>query len=156
MRISELDVALAGLETLVLLQPDGNPVPAHFHITEVGLKTKNFIDCGGTIRQEKRIAMQVWLAHDYDHRLTPSKLQGILKQFREVITAEDLEIEIEFQQGTIGIYHLSFDGRYFTMGVTQTACLASDQCGIDFTKPKMALADLGKSAACCPPQSGCC
>ena len=28
--------------------PDGDQVPAHFHLTEVGHVAKNFIDCGGT------------------------------------------------------------------------------------------------------------
>ena len=27
--------------------PDGDQIPAHYHITEVGHVTKRFIDCGG-------------------------------------------------------------------------------------------------------------
>lgn len=27
---------------------NGNSVPEHFHVTEVGIITKDFIDCGGT------------------------------------------------------------------------------------------------------------
>ena len=36
MKLSELKTYLSGLETLVFVQADGAPVPAHFHITEVG------------------------------------------------------------------------------------------------------------------------
>jgi len=28
--------------------PEGTYLPAHFHMTEVGLVTKHFVDCGGT------------------------------------------------------------------------------------------------------------
>jgi predicted transcriptional regulator len=35
------------LENVTFQLPDGTTVPEHFHVTEVGLITKNFIDCGG-------------------------------------------------------------------------------------------------------------
>lgn len=47
--------------------------PAHFHITEMGLVTKNFIDCGNTIREEKLITFQVWYAGDLEHRLASNQ-----------------------------------------------------------------------------------
>jgi hypothetical protein len=31
---------------------NGTTVPEHFHVTEVGLITKNFIDCGGKVRMK--------------------------------------------------------------------------------------------------------
>ena len=39
--------------------PDGDHVPAHFHLTEVGHVTKNFIDCGGTIRKTESSVLQL-------------------------------------------------------------------------------------------------
>ncbi len=31
--------------------PDGDQIPAHFHITEVGHVAKRFIDCGGKLHE---------------------------------------------------------------------------------------------------------
>jgi hypothetical protein len=39
-------------------------VPEHFHVTEVGVVTKDFIDCGGTVRHEKVANFQLWDAND--------------------------------------------------------------------------------------------
>ena len=58
MKLSELKTYLSGLETLVFVQADGAPVPAHFHITEVGKIRKHYIDCGGTVRD---IATLAWV-----------------------------------------------------------------------------------------------
>ncbi|MEM7384040.1 MAG: DUF6428 family protein, partial [Verrucomicrobiota bacterium] len=44
--------------------PDGESVPVHFHITEVGHTTRKFIDCGGTIREDEKCLLQVWVADD--------------------------------------------------------------------------------------------
>ena len=33
-----------------IMLPEGEFVPTHFHITEVGRVRKDFIDCGGTVR----------------------------------------------------------------------------------------------------------
>ena len=41
--------------------PDGDQVPAHFHLTEVGHVAKNFIDCGGTIRKTESSVLQLWV-----------------------------------------------------------------------------------------------
>ena len=47
-KLSDFKKHLSILETLTFVQTNGDLVPAHFHITEVGLITKQFIDCGGT------------------------------------------------------------------------------------------------------------
>ena len=45
--------------------PNGQLVPGHFHVTEVGQINKRFIDCGGTIREEKVVNFQLWEAEKY-------------------------------------------------------------------------------------------
>jgi hypothetical protein len=49
---------------LHLMLPDGDFVPAHFHVTEVGRVRKDFIDCGGTTRAAESCLLQVWVAAD--------------------------------------------------------------------------------------------
>jgi len=49
---------------LHFMLPDGDFVPAHFHITEVGRVRKDFIDCGGTVRSATSCLFQVWVADD--------------------------------------------------------------------------------------------
>jgi hypothetical protein len=57
-----------------LVLPDGDPIPADFHITEVGHVVKNFIDCGGTVRRMESCLLQTWVAgNDPDHRLSTAK-----------------------------------------------------------------------------------
>jgi hypothetical protein len=57
-------------ENLIFELWNGERVPAHYHLTEIGLVEKKYIDCGGKIRQEKKISLQLRTADDTDHRLT--------------------------------------------------------------------------------------
>ena len=157
MKLSEVKSALKKLESVVFQLPNHRFVPAHFHITEVGLITKNFIDCGGTVRNESVINFQLWEANDFDHRLAPSKLLGIIEKSEEIFKFEDLEIEVEYQTDTIGKFGLEFDGVLFQLTNKPTACLAEDACGIPASKQKIKLVELGSnSAACCTPGGSCC
>lgn len=157
MKLSEVKSVLQTATSLNFLLPDGSAVPAHFHVTEVGLLLKHFIDCGGTVRTEKKAAFQLWEASDYDHRLAPKKLLGIIDLSEKVLGLEDFEIEVEYQGSTIGKYGLDFNGRDFLLTTTHTACLASDSCGAPQPKRKLPLAELQtQSAACCTPGGGCC
>src|SRR3954454_910841 len=81
MTVSEFQAALARAPeaALHLMLPDGDFVPAHFHVTEVGRVQKDFIDCGGTTRSAVSCLLQVWVAKDTAHRLTAAKLAGILR-----------------------------------------------------------------------------
>jgi len=47
MKLSEFKHLLSNLETLHFRLENGHQVPVHFHVTEVGMITKKFIDCGG-------------------------------------------------------------------------------------------------------------
>lgn len=157
MKLSEVKKALLNVDAVVFQLPSNQGfVPEHFHITEVGLITKNFIDCGGTVREEKVINFQLWETGDYDHRLEPSKLLRIIEKSEEIFKFEELEIEVEYQQETIGKYGLDFDGTNFLLTNKQTACLAEDACGIPPAKQKKALATLGVNAASCTPGGKCC
>lgn len=157
MILSELKNKLKALDAINFIKPNGELVPKHFHITEVGLTTKNFIDCGGTIREEKYVNFQLWEANDIDHRLAPIKLLNIIDLSEKALGIKDLEIEIEYQSATIGRYGLEFNGKDFLLTNKQTNCLAQDKCGIPPEKLKVNLKELQNSAAsCCSPNSGCC
>ena len=70
MKLSEIKSELKKLSQIAFQLPNGDLVPNHFHVTEVGKITKHFIDCGGTVRTEEVINFQLWEANDYDHRFT--------------------------------------------------------------------------------------
>lgn len=155
MKLSEIKKHLASLKTIAFQLPNGDLVPNHFHVTEVGRVTKNFIDCGGTVRNEEVANFQLWEADDYDHRLHPEKLTNIIELSEKVLNIADLDIEVEYQGATIGKYGLDFDGTNFLLTATKTDCLAKDNCGIPQEKPKMKLAQIQTQNACSP-ESGCC
>jgi hypothetical protein len=157
MKLSEVKQALNELNNLTFKLENGTIVPEHFHITEVGIESKEFIDCGGTIRNEKKVIFQLWYANDYNHRLEPSKLLSIIELSEKLLPMEDLEVEAEYQSETIGKYALGFDGKSFVLQRTTTACLAMDKCGIPEAKPKIKLSELNTSqSSCCTPGGGCC
>jgi len=157
MKLSKIKEILPSLENVEFQLENGNFVPEHFHVTEVGQITKNFIDCGGVIRTERVVNFQLWNADDFEHRLKPKKLLHIINLSEEKLGIEDLEIEVEYQSQTIGKYDLEFNGNHFVLVNKTTACLAQDACGIPSEKQKKNLSeltsDLGNS---CKPGSGCC
>jgi hypothetical protein len=157
MKLSEFKQHLDNLSQLNFVKPDGSFVPRHFHITEAGLTTKHFIDCGGTVRIEKAISFQVWTANDFKHRLEPQKLKQIIAIAEPLFGNEDLDIEIEYQTETISRFGLEFNGHNFLLTTKQTNCLAIDQCGIPTEKLKVNLSDIQKTeTSCCTPGGGCC
>jgi hypothetical protein len=155
MKLSTLKNHLSTAETVNFKLENGAPVPEHFHVTEVGVISKHFIDCGGTIRNERVANFQLWDANDFDHRLKPTKLLNIIRLSEEKLGMEDLEIEVEYQNQTIGKYDLGFDGKNFVLMTKQTACLASDSCGIPAEKLKVKIGDV-VAKSCCAPGGGCC
>lgn len=154
MKISEIKQALAEVEAVNFRLPTGEYLPAHFHVTEVGLVSKHFIDCGGVERHETVANFQLWEAGDYDHRLAPSKFLHILDLSKKILGSEDLDIEVEYQQATIGKFGLIREGNDFVLTQKQTACLAQDACGIpdaqSFALPQLEM------AGGCTPGGGCC
>lgn len=155
MKLSEVKQILLTLENVEFQLENGTFVPEHFHVTEVGMINKNFIDCGGVIRNEKVVNFQLWNADDLEHRLKPEKLLNIIKLSEEKLGIEDHEIEVEYQSETIGKYDLEFNGKTFVLRNKMTACLAPDACGIPSEKVKRNLSEL-KPVSKCAPNSGCC
>ena len=156
MKLSQFRNHLNTVSQLNFVQPNGTFVPKHFHITEAGLTTKHFIDCGGTVRTDKTINFQVWVAQDTTHRLEPNKLQKIISLSEKLFGNEDLEIEVEYQTETIGRYGLDIDGENFLLTAKETDCLAKDNCGVPDAKQKLELAQLQTEKSCCAPGRGCC
>lgn len=157
MKLSQVKALLPTLENVAFKLENGTLVPEHFHVTEIGMINKNFIDCGGTIRNEKIVSFQLWNANDFDHRLKPTKLLNIIELSEEQLRIEDLEVEVEYQSDTIGKYALAFDGSNFILQNKTTACLANDKCGIPQEKLKVNLSELQSSSkSSCAPGGGCC
>jgi hypothetical protein len=156
MKLSEIKEILSTSESLKFILENGTQVPEHFHVTEVGVITKDFIDCGGTVRHEKVANFQLWDANDYDHRLKAGKLLDIISLSERIIGMEDLEIEVEYQSETIGKYDLVYENNNFVLINKKTACLDLDKCGIPVEKPKIQLLNLAGSANTCTPGGGCC
>jgi hypothetical protein len=156
MKLSEFKSHMEGLQSLSFIQPNGSPVPAHFHITEAGVTTKHFIDCGGTERVEKYVSFQLWVADDVQHRLAPSKLLDIIEKAHTIIGSDDPEVEVEYQGVTIGRFGLHADYGQFILTAKLTNCLAPDRCGIPEAKPKIKLSEINTQSSCCTPGGGCC
>ena len=155
MNIKEFKHTLSNLCELTFVLPNGSHVAPHFHLTEVGEITKNYVDCGGTIRNEKVANFQLWAADDYDHRLEPEKVIEIISMAEKQIGLENLEVEVEYQSETIGKYGLDFDGKRFLLTATQTDCLAKEKCGIPEAQPVVNLVPAQNNSGCSP-ESGCC
>ena len=154
MKTLEVKDRLKQLEKITFVLPNGGLVPSHFHITEAGLITKNFIDCGGTIRTEEVANFQLWNANDFDHRLEPKKLIDIIEIAEKTLNIGGLEVEVEYQSETIGKYGLEFDGTNFLLTPTQTDCLAKDKCGIPSEQEDAE--EVKTEAPSCSPSTGCC
>jgi len=155
MKLSTIKNYLNSLETVNFQLQNGTMVPAHFHVTEVGIITKKFIDCGGTVREENVANFQLWDANDFEHRLKPAKLLNIIALSEKILGMQDLEVEVEYQGDTIGKFDIDFDGANFLLLNKTTDCLAKDKCGIPVEKLKVKMADLVAENAC-KPGGGCC
>lgn len=157
MKLSEVKETLQTLENVVFQLENGSFVPEHFHVTEIGIVHKHFIDCGGIIRNEKAVNFQLWNANDFEHRLKPARLLNIIRLSEEKLGIQDAEIEVEYQSETIGKYALEFNGDHFVLKNKQTTCLANDACGIPLEKQPGSLIQLTvNNANACTPGGGCC
>ena len=158
MKLSELKNSLEGLEIVKFQLPNGQLVESHFHVTEVGEIEKRFIDCGGTMRKENTVNFQLWSSDDFDHRLGAQKLNSIIELSEKQLLIGNHEIEVDYQQETIGKYGLEYnsDESVFMLTEKQTDCLAKDNCGIPETKEKVELSAMVNSDAACTPGGGCC
>ncbi len=117
--------------------PDGEQVPAHFHITEVGHVAKRFIDCGGMLHDTTDTCLlQTYVADDVDHRLNASTFAKILQLGDQVLPHHDLDVEVEYDCCVVAQYPIAqarLDGDVIELqlGEKHTDCLAKEKCGID-------------------------
>jgi hypothetical protein len=156
MTYSNFKKAIAESADLQFFLPQNAVVPPHFHVTEVGLSSKKFIDCGGKLHEEKMVSVQFWVDEkDLDHRLTPTRFSKILTMSESVLENQDLEVEIEFQTSTLGKYLVEKKGDYFQLLPKMTACLAQETCGIP-QKTGFFELSLTENSSCCTPGGGCC
>jgi hypothetical protein len=136
-----------------LILPDGDPIPADFHVTEVGHVVKRFIDCGGTIRGQETCLLQAWVAdNDPDHRLSAERLAKILELSSQVVPSEDLEVEVEYEPCAVAQYkvesaELAGDELRFHLVHKHTDCLAREACG---------LTPAGSGCGCGEAEGKCC
>ena len=132
MKLKELKTALAlqpNAQPRFIL-PDGDQIPAHFHITEVGHVTKRFIDCGGKLHERnENCLLQTWVADDYEHRLSAGRFAKILQLGDKVLPHDELEVEVEYDCCVVAQYPITradLVGDYIDLqlGAKHTACLA--------------------------------
>ena len=155
MRLSEFKRYLENVDEVIFKLPDGSIIPSHFHITEIGVNRKKFIDCGGNIRNSEKINFQLWTADDFDHNLSAQKLLKIIDVSEKIFFLQDLEIEVEYQQSTIGIFGLEFKNNSFCLTNLATDCLDKENCGIEVNKSKVNPSEINVSSTCIP-GGGCC
>lgn len=123
-------------KALHIMLPSGEMVPAHFHVTEIGKVTKQFIDCGGTKRELTSCVLQVWVANDVDHRLKSTKLVSIMNMAESMLGSPwEMPVEIEYgseciSQYPVGDVEVTPNGLLMILGAKKTECLAPDKCGV--------------------------
>ena len=156
MKLYDLKNQLKELNEVAFVLPNGERLASHFHVTEVGMINKRFIDCGGTLRDEQVVNFQLWHDNDLDHRLSPQKLLSIIELSEEKLGIENFEIEVEYQGETIGKYGLDYEQNSLLLTNKFTDCLAKDKCGIPEEKPRVRISKDGLVGGTCTPGSGCC
>jgi len=134
MNITSLKEFLKGKKSLTIQLPDQSFIPFHFHITEIGVIKKTFIDCGGVFRTDGAINFQIWVADDINHRLDPQKLLNIIDLAENEFQLNDEDIEVEYQTDTLGKYSLDHNGTNLLLLPKKANCLAPDKCGVSSKK----------------------
>lgn len=135
MTVSALRATLAAAPELPLavLWPDGDPIEAHFHVTEVGRVQKDFVDCGGTVRRTITCLLQTWVGDDVDHRITAGKLLKAFAHAAKVLGNDDLPVELEYEACNVIQFKVASierdAGRFIVrLAGKHTDCLSKDLC----------------------------
>ncbi|MFD2256613.1 DUF6428 family protein [Luteolibacter algae] len=115
--------------------PDGNQVPLSFHVTEVGHVHKTFLDCGGTLRENRCCQLQIWVGEDFDHRIETGKMAAIMEKAKSILPDEEVPVEIEYEDKVISQYvivghELTNDAVILILENKHTECLAPELCGL--------------------------
>lgn len=118
---------------ITVIWPDGEPIEAHFHVTEVGRVQRDFVDCGGTVRRVVSCLLQTWVGNDTDHRITGGKLLKAFAHAEPILRGEDLPVELEYDACNVVqlkvISATAAAGRLvLRLAKKQTDCLAKELC----------------------------
>jgi Family of unknown function (DUF6428) len=129
--------------------PDGDCIPAHAHVTEVGHLVRNFIDCGGLTGKEEKILLQTHVGNDTDHRLRSDRFAKILQLGNRVIPSADLDVAVEYDCCVVAQYPIAearSDGQHLNLilRLGRTQCRARER-----REPETAAGCCATSAACC-------
>lgn len=131
---------------------DGDVIPAHAHVTEVGHVTKNFIDCGGVTGKSETVLLQTHVGQDTDHRLRSDRLVKILELGRRVLPHDELDVEVEYDCCVVAQYpirEVKPAGEHLdvVLGSRRTQCLAQE---------RQQAAESTSQDACCGTAAACC
>jgi uncharacterized protein DUF6428 len=127
--------------------PDGDCIPAHAHVTEVGHVVRNFIDCGGLTGKEEKLVLQTHVGSDTDHRLRSDRFAKILRLGSRVIPSADLDVDVEYDCCVVAQYPIAEaapDGDHLNLILRRgrTQCRALERRD-------------GETAACCATSAAC-
>lgn len=85
--------------SLRIMLPNGELIPEHFHISEIGKVDKTFVDVSNTQREVHICVLKVWVGHDVEYRLIKSKLNALLSRARSIY-ADNSPMAIEYGNET--------------------------------------------------------
>ncbi|HEX4629537.1 MAG TPA: DUF6428 family protein [Chthoniobacterales bacterium] len=112
--------------------PDGDIIPPHAHVTEVGHVSKSFIDCGGAMGKSESVVLQTHVGRDTHHRLRSDRLVKILQLGERVLPHDQLDVEVEYDCCVVAQYPVvaakPIDDRLdLILGQRRTQCLAQER-----------------------------
>ena len=128
---------------------NGDYIPAHAHVTEVGHVVRTFIDCGGQTGKEEKVVLQTHVGNDTDHRLRSDRFAKILELGNRVIPSADLDVDVEYDCCVVAQYSVAEarpDGEHLNLILRRgrTQCRARER-----GEPKTPAGCCATSAACC-------
>lgn len=129
--------------------PDGDHIPRHAHVTEVGHVVKTYIDCGGETGTEEKVLLQTHVGHDTEHRLRSDRFVRILQLGERVLPDDQLNVEVEHDCYVVAQYPISEvkrEGEHLDIILQRgrTQCRARERREADTNE------------ACCGANAGCC
>ena len=151
MKLHELVTALQKSPTTFprFVLPDGDYIPAHAHVTEVGHVVRNFIDCGGLTGKEEKVVLQTHVGNDTDHRLRSDRFAKILQLGSHLIPSANLDVDVEYDCCVVAQYPIAEatpDGEHLNLILqrSRTQCRAHER-----REGETAVGCCATSAACC-------
>ena len=129
--------------------PNGDYIPAHAHVTEVGHVARSFVDCGGLTGREEKVLLQTHVGNDIDHRLRSDRFAKILALGNRVIPNADLDVDVEYDCCVVAQYPITEampDGEHLNLILQRgrTQCRARERREGETT------------TACCVASVACC